>query len=116
MSSDTGLLFFSPVQGGLFGVEARLRRGAPVRLHVADPPLAARLSAYAMTPSFSVVGCSGPAAPPMDDRPLGAGSDDRVSVQFPQQPADATSPQRVIILSAERRECHPHGTLVLRLD
>ncbi|MDX3006599.1 LamG domain-containing protein [Kribbella solani] len=38
-----------------------------------------------------------------------------VSVQFPQQ-AGATSPQRLITLSAERRECNPDSTLALRFD
>ncbi|WP_131739890.1 LamG domain-containing protein [Actinomadura roseirufa] len=39
-----------------------------------------------------------------------------VPVQFPQQAAGGTSPQRVITLSAERRECNPDGTLALRFD
>lgn len=39
-----------------------------------------------------------------------------VSVQFPQQTTDSTSPQRAITLSAERRECNPDGTLALRFD
>ncbi|WP_067460950.1 LamG domain-containing protein [Actinomadura macra] len=39
-----------------------------------------------------------------------------VSVQFPQQQAGGTSPQRAITLSAERRECNPDGTLALRFD
>ncbi|WP_207399736.1 LamG domain-containing protein [Actinomadura fibrosa] len=37
------------------------------------------------------------------------------SVQFPQQ-ADGTSPQRIVTLSAERRECNPSGSLALRFD
>ncbi|QXJ25681.1 LamG domain-containing protein [Actinomadura graeca] len=39
-----------------------------------------------------------------------------VSVQFPQQAAGGTSPQRVITLSAERRECNPGSTLAIRFD
>ncbi|WP_160826818.1 hypothetical protein [Actinomadura sp. J1-007] len=39
-----------------------------------------------------------------------------VPAQFPQQQAGGTSPQRVITLSAERRECNPDGTLALRFD
>jgi Concanavalin A-like lectin/glucanases superfamily len=39
-----------------------------------------------------------------------------VSVQFPRQPVDGTSPQRAITLSAERRECGPDSTLAMRFD
>ncbi|WP_242885220.1 LamG domain-containing protein [Actinomadura litoris] len=39
-----------------------------------------------------------------------------VSVQFPKQPADTTSPQRAVTLSAERRECDPTSTLAIRYD
>ncbi|WP_433472214.1 LamG-like jellyroll fold domain-containing protein [Spirillospora sp. CA-142024] len=39
-----------------------------------------------------------------------------VSVQFPRQPPDTTSPQRAITLSAERRECNPDSTLAMRFD
>ncbi|MFC4049993.1 LamG-like jellyroll fold domain-containing protein [Actinomadura syzygii] len=39
-----------------------------------------------------------------------------VPVQFPQQPGGGTSPQRVVTLSAERRECNPDSTLALRFD
>jgi hypothetical protein len=39
-----------------------------------------------------------------------------VSVQFPQQPAGSTSPQRTVTLSAERRECNPDSTLAMRFD
>jgi hypothetical protein len=39
-----------------------------------------------------------------------------VAVQFPQQPAGSTSPQRAITLSAERRECNPDSMLAMRFD
>jgi hypothetical protein len=39
-----------------------------------------------------------------------------VSVQFPQQSAGSTSPQRAITLSAERRECDPASALAMRFD